>query len=370
MHRAGKSREANTLTKDGLGLALFSLMNSFLKNHLLFLLTSAVTFLAAFPSLAVPQNELLTSFSTVIEPWFARNAQRGEFKGVDQLVISYYRLPVAGSDCAVILSPGQGEPAYKYLELIYDLRDSRCSFFIMDQRGQGFSERVAKNHLDQTHVVRFQDYVDDFTTFMENVVQPQNFRRSVLIAHSMGGAIATGYLQTHPRSVSQVIELQPMIKIKTPFPELIALEAAKLLIGVGHATDFAPSQGGYNPRLTLDKDKQTHSALRFQLLRDLYARNEHFQMGGCSNQWAAESIAYTRKLRRQKNIFQVPTTIFQSAEDAWVLPEGQNQICAGSPDFCHVEILNGARHTATDEDDAVRTPLVEKIKLLIQAPQR
>ena len=41
----------------------------------------------------------------------------------------------------LVISPGQGEPALKYAELVYDLKDTGYDIFVIDHRGQGASDR-------------------------------------------------------------------------------------------------------------------------------------------------------------------------------------------------------------------------------------
>jgi lysophospholipase len=89
----------------------------------------------------------------------------------------------------LIISPGQTESSLKYAEVLYDLKDLGYSIYIIDHRGQGLSDRTLPG-TTLSHVNRFKDYVDDFTTFVKDVVHPENYRHSVIIAHSMGGANA------------------------------------------------------------------------------------------------------------------------------------------------------------------------------------
>ena len=76
-------------------------------------------------------------------------------------------------------------------------------------RGQGRSGRLlADPHLG--HVNRFNDYVDDLAAFWQQEVQPGPWRKRYILAHSMGGAISTLFLQIYsfPSGVCAILAAQ------------------------------------------------------------------------------------------------------------------------------------------------------------------
>ena len=106
---------------------------------------------------------------------FWRQRDEAEFTGVDDI-------------------PVRIESYVKYAELAYDLFHLGFDVLIIDHRGQGRSGRLLGDpHLG--HVNRFNDYVDDLAAFWQQEVQPGPWRKRYILAHSMGGAISTLFLQ-------------------------------------------------------------------------------------------------------------------------------------------------------------------------------
>ena len=127
-----------------------------------------------------------------------------------------------GSDKGIVISNGRTESFIKYKEVVYDLWHAGYSVYVFDHRGQGFSGRIlqpasegssseAKRALREIgHVERFNDYVDDLKTFVDRVVKPDSNRNLALLTHSMGGAIASLYLQKHSGDFAAAVLMSPM----------------------------------------------------------------------------------------------------------------------------------------------------------------
>lgn len=128
---------------------------------------------------------------------FWRQRDEAEFTGVDDIPVRFVRFRAQHHDRVVVICPGRIESYVKYAELAYDLFHLGFDVLIIDHRGQGRSGRLlADPHLG--HVNRFNDYVDDLAAFWQQEVQPGPWRKRYILAHSMGGAISTLFLQHHP----------------------------------------------------------------------------------------------------------------------------------------------------------------------------
>ncbi len=125
--------------------------------------------------------------------------------------------PAGHRGCA----PGRIESYVKYAELAYDLFHCGYDVVIIDHRGQGRSGRLlADTH--RGHVVNFSDYVDDLAAFWQQDVQPGPWRKRYILAHSMGGAIATLFLQRQPQAFHAAVFCAPMFGIVMPLPAWMA----------------------------------------------------------------------------------------------------------------------------------------------------
>ncbi len=83
------------------------------------------------------------------------------------------------------------------LEVAYDLFHCGFDVMIIDHRGQGRSGRLLSD-THRGHVVNFSDYVDDLAALWQQQVVPGHWRKRFILAHSMGGAIATLFSATLP----------------------------------------------------------------------------------------------------------------------------------------------------------------------------
>ncbi|STS87494.1 Lysophospholipase L2 [Klebsiella variicola] len=121
---------------------------------------------------------------------FWRQREEAEFKGVDDVPVRFVRFCTQNNDRLVLICPGRIESYVKYAEVAYDLFHSGFDVMIIDHRGQGRSGRLLSD-THRGHVVNFSDYVDDLAALWQQQVVPGHWRKRFILAHSMGGAIAT-----------------------------------------------------------------------------------------------------------------------------------------------------------------------------------
>jgi lysophospholipase len=278
----------------------------------------------------------------------------------------------------------------KYQEVIHDLVSAGYSVYILDHRGQGFSERIA---LDQVgHVDRFNDYVDDLKMFIDRVVRPSRDRIRTLggggplplflLAHSMGGCIASLYLETYPDDFDAAVLCSPMHRPSTTdLPEDIvkyAEEIIKHLIDtknvLGKEKEFAPKKGPYldEPYERLDPKTKalTHSKDRFEWVRSLYKRCPEVTVGGPSNQWVVEAIRAAKRAREDAGRIKIPVLLLQAGEDAIVEPDGQRIFQKNlGPGRCKLVPIAGAYHELLIECDEYRNRVLQEILAFLRDPE-
>ena len=313
-------------------------------------------------ALAVDEQSLPNALQKEILPYITQQARLGEFYGVGRIKIGYYYIPAVQPQGVIVLVPGQSEPALKYSELLYDLKDSNYTIYVIDHRGQGISQRLLPDP-EKSHVVRFSDYVDDLTTFINDIVKPQSYKKSLLLTHSMGGAVVAGYLQRFPNSFNAVVISSPMFEINTrPYTPAEATALAFSLNVIGRGNDYAPTQKPYDPSEPFLNNETTHSEGRFEMHKELLNLHPELRVGGATAHWVKESLKFTKTLVQSHNVFQVPTVILQAGQDQLVLPAGQNKLCSNSAPHCRVQIVPGARHEIFMEQDAIRNLALAVVK--------
>ena len=152
-------------------------------------------------------------YQATIEQLLDATRHSGTFIGKDGIQLAYERYLQPGHEQdAIVLVIGRAESYVKYHELIYDLYRNGYSVFAYDHRGQGLSDRILKGPNDERkgYVDQFDDYVEDLNTLIEDIVAPTAPRKIFLLAHSMGGAVASLWAEQHPKGADALVLSSPM----------------------------------------------------------------------------------------------------------------------------------------------------------------
>ncbi len=105
------------------------------------------------PAFAISEKDFFTDYQKRYVPFY-NSCELGFFYGSENKRINYLKYESEQKDTAVVILPGKSESYLKYAELIYDLKNPGFSFYLMDHRGMGFSERPVQN-MDKVFVEKF-----------------------------------------------------------------------------------------------------------------------------------------------------------------------------------------------------------------------
>jgi acylglycerol lipase len=115
----------------------------------------------------------------------ASGGEQGGYVGVRGLRIQHRTwLPAVDPIGVLVIAHGFAEHGGRYAHVAARLVAEGVAVRAADHRGHGLSEGK------RTSVVRFDDYVDDLTTVVEQARMEWPSRRLILLGHSMGGLIA------------------------------------------------------------------------------------------------------------------------------------------------------------------------------------
>lgn len=195
----------------------------------------------------------------------------------------------------VLIVHGFTENALKYSELIWSLLHLGYSVLAYDQRGHGRSWRAdGIPDISITHVDHFSDYVEDlqivYDHFRDSMPAPW-----LLFAHSMGGAVASLFLERGNHQVAAAVFSSPMIApyIGVPVPLASALAAAAFTVGRGkHCPFFMKPYSGpedFSTSCATDPD-------RFAWYDEIKASRPEFRNSVPSYRWSYEAIHVTKKI--------------------------------------------------------------------------
>ncbi len=196
----------------------------------------------------------------------------------------------------VLIVHGFTENALKYSELIFSLLHLGFSVLAYDQRGHGRSWRAdGISDCSITHVDHFSEYVSDlqivYDTYRKELPSPW-----FIFAHSMGGAVASLFLERGNHDISGAVFSSPMIApyIRSlPVPLASALAAAASSLGRGKHCPFfmKPYSGPENFSISCATDPD-----RFAWYDAIKSSHTEFRNSVPSYRWSYEAVHVTEQI--------------------------------------------------------------------------
>lgn len=312
--------------------------------------------------------------------------EQGSFRspvGPESFRVRYLKFgQTKGRNGSLVIAPGRTESSMKYVETAIDFMNQGYEpVFVIDHRGQGFSDRLLKN-TQKGHVQNFSDYVHDFTRWMEMVVKrdPQtDLNNLYLVSNSMGGAITTLYIQSMgPKSPFRAaahfgpmfeIEFKPGMNEKKARAQasLVCLSGLKIKGQTcdGYAdpdwTDYDPTKRHIDPAKP-DPNNLTHSVARFNLRNYLWdIRWPSIALGGPTVRWVWQATKANQEMRTTAELkkIQTPFLIVTGAGDTRIVVERNEWYCQKLNKLgkvCEFIEIPEAFHEILMESDEYRIP--------------
>ncbi|PKI13006.1 alpha/beta fold hydrolase [Colwellia sp. 12G3] len=293
------------------------------------------------------------------------------FCGVDGVSIHYAQfINKKTTFPSIVVVPGRCESYLKYQELAFDLYHQGYNIFIIDHRGQGLSGRLLPD-LFKGYVTKFQDYIDDLQSFVENIVTQQCPEKPYLLAHSMGGAIATRFMQDYPNAIKAAVISSPMLGFYSALvPKCIAKILIAIKLRLNNLFSKTPwyfiGQKSFSP-VNFTENKLTHSTLRYQHFVNLYKNNKTIQLGGVTTHWLAQSILAQKDIFTKLHQLKTPILLLQAGSDTVVCQQAQNDFClqlhALQPQSCphgRPSTIDNAYHELFFEVDGYRNRAISQ----------
>ncbi len=330
---------------------------------------------AAEPGVApyglIAKADYQARFASEVQPLWAQRVKRGHFTGVGGLQLAYAFVEVPQERGAVVIVNGRTENILKYQEVVADLVRQGYSAYVYDHRGQGFSERLLPAEPAKGHVRRFDDYVDDLQTFVDQVVRRSPHPHLLLLAHSMGGGIATRHLERFPGTFAAAALSSPMHQPN-----------AKIIFSADSSCDwfkwtgwaFSSAWAGFSPKpyahevFDMKTNIYTHSPERWGTVLDAENAHPEVRLGGPTRGWADEACTASDDMIAAAGQITTPVLVLQAGEDVAVTAAGQSRFCAALAQHGQVrceggkpQIVVGARHELLIEEDAYRVPAMTAI---------
>jgi lysophospholipase len=331
-------------------------------------LITAIILLVILPwsAFAVSEADFTSLYENKVQPFYD-SGTFGEFEGQGDLLIRYAAFEHDDEVGALIVLHGKSESYAKYAETVYDLQDLGLSCYLMDFRGFGFSERILDDDPQKVYVDRFDDYVEDLKIFIDTVVKSKPHAKIFILAHSMGGCIATRFLEKYPDSVDAVVLSSPMLEINTgSFPPVIAYAVSAFATALGMGKEYALGQGPRDDDPYFFDFTTTHSYARWSKWEeDLIPNNPAIKSGGATYGWLQRSMEAGAFAQMQAARVSTPVLLLQDEEDSYVNPGGQDNFCNNADDCTKVYFF-GSRHEILMETDMIRNLALDNIRSFLR----
>ena len=167
------------------------------KKRIKFFLFLFLVFLILCPFLFSPNSGDYINAERYIENF---NIEGGSFLEVDRY--KTYHIDVnSSSEKVIILVHGLGGSATNWIPVIPELEQAGFRVLALDLKGSGLSEK--KIGEDFSHKAQVE--------FLNSFVEQLELESFTLVGHSMGGNIATMYVQKYPKKVERLVLVSPAI---------------------------------------------------------------------------------------------------------------------------------------------------------------
>jgi len=302
-------------------------------------------------------KELKASYFPIISPYFYEH-KLNFFKSHDNLNIAYKIFLVKNAKASIVISSGRTEGMVKYQELIYDLNKNGFNVYILDHRGQGYSSRLLSDP-QIGHVNKFENHVRDMHYFVSNIVKKE--KKRILLAHSMGGAIASLYVEEYPKDFTALVLSSPMHQ-----PDIIASSLTNIACDIIEKIQkdidrYILGEKSYDDKVHLfSTNVLTHSELRFEIGKIAYDIEPKTKIGGPSVRWVAEACRASKRSVLNAGKIKIPTLLLQAQNDKVVNAEPQNEFCTANK-FCVGYQIDEAYHELFIEKDTIRAKALSAV---------
>ncbi|MCP4323890.1 MAG: alpha/beta fold hydrolase [Psychromonas sp.] len=328
----------------------------------LFLLCTTLSFATSNminnPFNIINEQTLTNNFNSNILDFWKKNAQSTEFQGVDNKKVHTVSI-TTGNNKAVVISQGRNESVLSYKEVTYELHLQGYDVFLIDHRGQGFSERFGGDQ-HRGYVVDFQDYVDDLNQYVNSLQLDKKYQQRYLLSHSMGGTISALYLQQYNTPFQATAFFSPMFSINlgswpTFLAKIISYSSAEVCSWFSDKACYTPGGKGYI-KSKFEGNPLSHSEVRFNSSQNGFEELPQTQLGDATMRWVSTSISATEQAIKNADKIEIPLIIFEAGDDSIVTNEGQKAFFSNVTN-CKLSrflTIKGSKHEILLERDEYR----------------
>lgn len=322
-----------------------------------------------------PELTYLPIGSPEEEEWWKKTCVYSKFRrqGIDIVCASFeHTKPKAN----VVLVTGLFESFLKYNEIIKHLYERGFSVYTYDHQCQGTSGRWLPEVQD-VYIHSFEDYVDDFVHFVTSISKlgPQGSTRLpvYLVAHSMGGLVASTAMSRDATLIKRAVLSAPMFRMKCvpkitygklafeltiPHPIAYALSWLNCYLGLGtmHPLGWF-LESPDDVKQTCIESSDSEQMEKWCKLRKRYPEC----MSTCAtNEWTLQSLRAQKKFATRFQFVQTNTLIIQAENDIFVYNRAMAMFAQKAPNSL-MFVAPESYHESLMEREAIRGGVVRVI---------
>ncbi|MGR6980391.1 alpha/beta fold hydrolase [Testudinibacter sp. P27/CKL/0425] len=257
----------------------------------------------------------------------------------------------------MILVSGRAENLLKWTEIAYDFYQQGYDVLTFDHRGQGYSQRLLPDP-DKGYIDRFDYYLDDLDVVLHSVNHLHAYQQQVMLAHSMGGLIATLYLAKYPHNIDKLVLNAPLFALPLKRPLLDPL-IVHLMVLLGQDQRYIFGRTAYQP-INPENNELSFCKSRMMWTNRINRRFPELHLGGPTFRWANQCLNQFGKLPRAIAKIRIPVMLLQAEKELIVSNAQIENYAARFADLQH-EIIRNAKHELLFERDDIRQIVLDKI---------
>ena len=285
----------------------------------------------------------------------------GYIDGINKTSIYYEKYVNKNTNKVIVISHGFCENLIKLTELIYYFYKKGYSVYGIEHRGMGRSTHLGED-MTQVHVEKFDYYLLDMNKFINEIVKKDCPDKKIyLFGHSLGGLIATRYVQENPNDIEKLVLCSPFYGAKLKFPYWIVQMVSKAYIKAGREKKYVLIHDEYESYVEFE-NAHTTSKSRYEFAKSINEKYKHFCMAGGSYKWLSECLNAQKELFLPENMekFKNKILLVSCGKDALVVTKKHNEFKT-KMENCEVFKLPFSKHEPYFENDRIMKKFYNKV---------
>ncbi len=279
----------------------------------------------------------------------------GSFAAADGAVLRWGHLPVHNPRAECVMVGGFGEFIEKQFETVRHLAARGIAVWCLDWRGQGGSARPRRLPT-RPRARNFDRDAEDLAAFAAAKLASRLPR--LLVAHSMGGAIALICLRRHPQLFTAAVLSSPMVGLRTGrLPPTLFRLITRPARAAGLGACFIPGAHKWRPdRIpSPERSRVTTDAERCRLRHAWFSADPGLRLDQATYGWVDSALGLVARISKPEFLTAIHTPILFGHAGREVVVSGKAQRRAAHllPNCTLVELAE-SKHDPFLERDTIR----------------